>query len=570
MNENALPMFKKSGDGVARDVLKLKKLEAISEGWYRGQLISLLEKVAGKIVVDGVLCYNTNIAINGYTSLSDRSEYAKNMRKLLKLFGMTDSSLANIYNTWTNNELTGILLNFNKTQEEMKIYVLSDFKKALREIKSNLLDVSKIEIIQSNKTYNEAITDRPAVAMNNIYNGDLWQIDDDYFGDLQDYSTSYTEEGTIEIPIPIIRNFSIGQSLHFTSIKLLNSLDEDITNQFDDMFVYCIKTLIAFSGDNLFERIELTKLSESFIDSDEYLEGYYIIETKEVYTTTFNETFYSTQFERYRQKNSIPVRTYDGESYMTNGIIANNLWEYYALYEYYDNDKRNDLFYIRKSRSSIISPEYSSRYITVEGLKHAKTESIARQIATYADFQYIRPRKKKKFLGIGGFIGAFLGGIFEGIVKIVSAIAGLLYYIPPFRLEIQFIGWLFSGKWSNDRERFKMIAVRVFFAVVALLITILTGGGGFLIALSLLVSAYGLYTGIQEYDDTIEFIKKQAQNKTTEEADNKLNEKLIDLSMKGEIEEARRNAIYKPFDAINKNYDSPFDKSNIYSPRFGL
>lgn len=570
MNENALPMFKKSGDGVARDVLKLKKLEAISEGWYKGQLISLLEKVAGKIVVDGVLCYNTNIAINGYTSLADRSEYAKNMRKLLKLFGMTDSSLANIYNTWTNNELTGILLNFDKTQEEMKTYVLSDFKKALKEIRSNLSGVSKIEIIQSNKTYNEAITDRPAVSMNNIYNGDLWQIDDDYFGDLQDYSTSYTEEGTIKIPIPIIRNFSIGQSLHFTSVKLLNSLDEDITNQFNDMFVDCIKTLIAFSGDNLFERIELTKLSESLIDSDEYLEGYYIVETKEVYNTTFNETFYDTQFERYRQKNSIPVRYYDGESYATNGIIANHLWEYYALYEYYDNDKRNDLFYIRKSRRNIFSKEYSSRYITVEGLKHSKTESIARQIATYADFQYIIPRKKKKFLGISGFIGAFLGGIFEAIVKIVGKIAGILYYVPMVRLEMQFIGWLFSGKWSNDRERFKMITVRVFFAVVALLIVIFTGGGGFQIALSLLASAYGLYTGIQEYDETIEFMKKQAQNQTTEEANNKLNEKLIDLSTKGEVEEARRNAIYKPFDAINKNYDSPFDNSNIYSPRFGL
>ena len=222
MNENVIPMFKRSGDGVARDVLKLKKLEAISEGWYRGQLISLFEKVAKKTVVDGVLCYNTNIEINGYTSLSNKSEYAKNIRKLLKLFGMTDSSLANIYNTWTNNALTGILLNFDKTQEEMKIYELSDFKKALKEIKSNLSGVSKIEITQSNKTYNEAITDRPAVAMNNIYNGDLWQIDDDYFGDLQDYSTLYTEEGTIEIPITIVRNFSIGQSLHFVSIKLLN------------------------------------------------------------------------------------------------------------------------------------------------------------------------------------------------------------------------------------------------------------------------------------------------------------------------------------------------------------
>ena len=569
MNENALPMFKKSGDGVARDVLKLKKLEAISEGWYRGQLISLFEKVAGKIVVDGVLCYNTNIAINGYTSLADRSEYAKNIRKLLKLFGMTDSSLANIYNTWTSNELTGILLNFDKTQEEMKIYELSDFKKALKEIKSNLSGVSKIEITQSNKTYNEAITDRHPVAMQDIYSGDLWQLDDDYFGELQDYTTFTTEEGTVEIPIPIIRDYSIGQSLHFTSIKLLNSLDEDITNQFNDMFVDCIKALTAFSGDNLFERIELTKLSESLIDSDEYPKGYYIVETKEVYNTTFNETFYSTQFERYRQKNSIPVRYYDGESYATNGIIANHLWEYYALYEYYDNDKRNDLFYIRKSRRNVLEPEYSSRYITVEGLKHAKTESIARQIATYADFQYIIPRKKKKFLGIGGFIGAFLGGIFEGILKVVSEIAGLLYYIPWVRLEIQFIGWLFSGKWSKDKERFKMIVTRIFIAVIATLM-IPTGIPPWVVYASLVMSTYGLYTGIKEFDDMVEFANKQAQYKSTDEANNKLNEKLVDLSNNEAIADAKKQAIYRPFDTINRTYASPFDGNSVYSPKFGL
>lgn len=572
MNDNFIPMFKKSGDGVANDVLKLKKLEAISEGWYRGQLISLLEKVAGKIVVDGIECYNTNIAINGFTTTSDKSEYAKNIRKLLKLFGMTDSSLASIYNTWSNNALNGILLNFNKPQDDTKIYELSDFKKALKEIKSNLLGVARIEIIHSNKIYSEETTNRPPVAMQDMYSGDLWQIDDDYFGDLQKFQNQIIFEEVSTTPIPIVRNYSISQSLHYTSIKLYNSSNQDITNTFDEMFIDCIKTLVVFSGNNLFERIELTKLSETFVADDDYMEGYYIIETKEVYNMVFNESFYSTQFERYRQKDTIPLRVYDaddGYSYRTNGIIANNLWEYYALYEYYDNDKKNDFFYIRKSRGSYLSAASSDRYITVEGLKHTKTESIARQIATYADFQYLVPEKKKKFLGIGGFIGSFLGGIFEGILKVVSEIAGLLYYIPMIRLGIQFIGWIFSGKWSNDKERFKMITTRIFLAVIAILM-IPTGTPPWVVYASIAMSTYGLYTGIKEFDDIVEFANKQSQYKSTNEADNKLNEKLIDLSNNEAMADAKKQAIYRPFDTINKTYASPFDGNSLYSPKFGL
>lgn len=570
MEENHIPLFTRSKDSLTKDVLKLKKLEAISEGWYRGQLISLFEKVAGKIVVDGIECYKTNIAINGYTSASNLSEYAKNIRKLLKLFGMTDSALANIYNTWSNNELDAILLNFDKTQTIDRIYTLDDFKKAIIEVKSNLMDVSKIEIIQNNKRYNELEKNRPAIAMQDIYSGNLWQIDDDYFGDLQEYRTENIEDGSIVVPIPIARDFKIGQALYFTNIKIYNSINEDITNTFNNVLLDCIKTLVAFSGDNLFERTELTKLSEKFVDNSEVGEGYYIIETKEVYTTVFNDTFYNTQFERYRKRDSIPTRIYDGESYSTNGIIANHLWEYYEFYQYYDDDKTNDLFYIEKPRNYILRSENPSRYITVEGLKHSRTEDIAREIAKYADFQYIIPRKKKKFLGIGGFIGAFLGGIFEGILKIVSAISGLLYYIPPFRLSIQFIAWLFSGKWSNDKDRFIQVSNRVILAALAVLVIVFSGGGGIQIATSLLMSSYGMYTGLKEYDELVEYTKNMDSKYKTNDTDSKLYEKVLDLSNSNEMVEAKNNTIYKPFDSINRMYKSPFDENGIYNPTFGL
>ena len=83
--DSYIPIYKRSGDGRAKDLLKLKRLEAISDGWYKGKLASYLEKVAGKIIVDGIECYNTNIRVGSHTSKSDNSQYAKDLKELLKM-----------------------------------------------------------------------------------------------------------------------------------------------------------------------------------------------------------------------------------------------------------------------------------------------------------------------------------------------------------------------------------------------------------------------------------------------------------------------------------------------------
>ena len=42
--DSYIPIYKRSGDGTAKDLLKLKKLEMISDGWYKGQLIKYLQR----------------------------------------------------------------------------------------------------------------------------------------------------------------------------------------------------------------------------------------------------------------------------------------------------------------------------------------------------------------------------------------------------------------------------------------------------------------------------------------------------------------------------------------------
>lgn len=581
--DSYIPIYKRSGDGTAKDLLKLKKLEMISDGWYKGQLIKYFTKVFGTTTVDGILCYKTNVKIGQYTTTSDTSEYATNVRKLLALFGMTDNKIADVYNTYTNSQVENITINFDKNVDLNREYTEFDFKQVWLSLKDLLSTASKFELVQSNKRYLTSETNRPAVASSDIYIGSAWVIDDDYFDELQEYSTICYEDGCTTTAIPIVRNFSLGQAMNYSEVKLYDSSNNDITLKYPTQLVNALKCLLVVSGDKFVQLDSLVKISESIYteNSEGYSQNYYIVTSKETYSPIYNSAFLDDEFNRY-EKGDIEVYTggYDDTGlYSINGILANHFWTYYLVQDSLDNDTSNDLFYISKRSWTMLGRTYydessTTRYLTVSGLQKTNSKTIASYLAQYTDFEIIRKKKKRSFLGIGGFVGNLLGGIFEGLLAVVGVIAKILYYIPLVRIQIQFIGWLFSGEWSNDRDRFVQVATRVIFAIAAVLIAIATGGSGWQIALSLLTSAYTMYSGLKEYDDTVAYIKKQEANQTAkeleddEDKDNTYQD-MIDLANTREGLEYANKMTYSPFNGINDIYRSPFN-SGVYSPEMGL
>lgn len=581
--DSYIPIYKRSGDGTAKDLLKLKKLEMISDGWYKGQLIKYFTKVFGTTIVDGILCYKTNVAIGQYTTTSDTSEYATNVRKLLALFGMTDDKIADVYNTYTNKQVANITINFDKNVDLNREYTEFDFKQAWLSLTDLLSTASKFELVQSNKRYLTSETNRPAVASSNIFSGSAWVIDEDYFGDLQDYNTSCNDDGCTTTAIPIARNFSLGQAMHYSEIKLYDSSNNDITLNYPTQLVNALKCLLVVSGDKFAQLDSLVKVSESIYteSNGEYSQNYYIVTSRETYSPVYNSTFLDNEFSRYK-KGTLDVYTTGYEdtlSYSINGILAIHFWTYYLVQDSLDNDTSNDLFYISKRSWTMFGKTYydessATRYITVSGLQKTNSKTIASYLAQYTDFEIIRVKKKRSFLGIGGFVGNLLGGIFELALMAVGAIAKILYYIPLVRVQIQFIGWLFSGEWSNDVDRFVQVATRVIFAIAAVLIVIATGGGGWQIALSLLTSAYTMYSGLKEYDDTVAYIKKQeaieaAEALEDDEDKDNTYQDMIDLANTREGLEYANKMTYNPFNGINDTYRSPFN-SGVYSPEMGL
>lgn len=577
--KSEIPMFKRSNDSLSRDVLKLKKLEAISEGWYKGQLISLLEKVAGKTIINGVECYNTNIIIDSYTGKSNNSEYAKNIKKLLELLGLEKSALDSIYNTSLSDQVAGIRLNFNKNSGRNRQFSEFDFKQTFESIKKQLENAHRFELVHTNKYYEMTDTARPEVASSDIFTDTVWDRDDDFFNELQEYATICDENGCTDFPIEIIRNFSKAQSMQYTEVKIYNNINEDITSYYPKLLVNALKICLAMSGNKFAELSSITKVSEELYYNSFLERQVYIVKTLENYNNIINNNF-KDEYNRYKngtlkvEETIVDTNDGGGETYIVNGILAMHYWSYYLFLDMLDNDATNDLFYIDKKVYTFRGQTYYDeknvvRYINVKGLKRENAKTIASSFSQYADFQIIKAKKKTRFLGIGGFVGSFLGGIFNIILQGIQLIAKIMYYIPLVRLGMQAIAWLFSGEWSNDKDRIIATTTRVIIAVISLLIVIATGGGGIEIAISLMTSAYGLYTGLDQFDKMKESLENQKKRDNKKDTNSELYDKIIDLSNGKDEFDARNNALYKPFESINNIYRSPFEKNGLYNPKFG-
>lgn len=562
MNNNFIPNFKKSGDGLAKDMLKLKRIELIAEGWYKGQLIQLLDKVAGRVVIDGIVCYNTNIVINGYTNRNDNSERAKNIQKLLKLFGLDDAALDNIYYTWSNNQLDAILLNFDKKEDYDRVFSLEDFKETYRSLRELISNAKSFELIHNNTRYLEEDTERPSVPYSDWYGGSAWIEDSMNY----DVNVDLSEGGSGTTYAPI-RDYSAGQVMYYSSLKIFDTNGIDITSTYSDRLVDAVKMLLLFSGNNFMQRDSVTKLSETIVVNEEST-NYVIVETKEMYTKNYNITFSDNEFWRYKN-GSLKLQVYlDDGTYGIRDIIAFDYWDIFLYLDSFDNDKSNDLFYVSKRNKSILDRD-TIRRLTVDGIRKHSGKEIAFGLTRYTDFKIIRPRKKKRFLGMGGFIGSFLGGLFDLIVKLVTVVARILSYIPVFRIQFQVIAWVFSGEWSNDQRRIEQVGTRVLLAVIAAVIIVLTGGGAIQIAISILTSAFSMYTGLKSYDDLVDSMKRKEQGDTTV-SEQEIYDKLIDFSKEQGEGDLFNNSQYKPFEKIRETYKSPFSKDSIYNPKMGL
>lgn len=540
MSSNYLPKFKKSGDGLAKDLKKLKKIELLTEGWYKGKFTRLMSELAGYTTVNGVRCYNYTVPVNGYTNTSDTSDVAKKTREFLKLLGVDEDKFDEIYDAWSSGQIESISIQWKKNYD----FSSDDFEYTLSILYDNIKDVAKIVIVHDNAVYGfDSEGDVPATiarTCSSYINGNAW-IQELFDSEPRDYGANYVMDKS--------------------TMTVYDSNDNDITSTLDIYTYEALKCLIVCSGSSFTNLISLTKVSEVSIPNA------YIVTSREEYGVDFNTSFKTEGYDTYKDRGYISDSTdtnqeptYVEDSY---GLaIAINFWML-SIHQGINSNNADgtNLFYQKSYTIFGKTVSTGSIYMTVEGLKNTSSKNLSYYLSDYVDLTIQQKKKKRSFLGIGGFLGNFLGGIFEALVTIVGKIANLLYYIPIIRVQIQAIAWMFSGKWSNDRQRFKQAATSILIAIAAVVIIVLTGGASWQIAISLLTSAYNLYNSLDKYDD----LKKISDANAYLETDDTFTEfeKLVDLSDTNNT--MTGNYDYDPYGQIDSIYKSPFDSGGHYN-----
>lgn len=529
MSNNFIPMYKKSSNAT-KDLINIKKMEMLSYGWLKGQYIYLMPRLFGTTTIDGKRCYGRRFNVDGYTNIKDNSEHAKYVRRFLSLLGMDESDFANIYKTYKSDGVDKIRFEWKNRQN----FGNGDFE-FIFDILRDYTNIKKIEFIQTATSYSVHEGNRPAKTCFEQYSnfGNEYIYELDYDG----YVTGKT---------------SLGQKLDTVKIKFYDENDKDISNSITGDLLSAFRTAIFIAGDKFIDFVSVEKIDEFEVLGSDYKVIGYDVCSKEVYDVNYDNDFVKC-YKLFKPEDEKDIWTTLLAGYWNLGK--------YSSAVLYDNT-RTTLFYREKNfKKPLLSKKEAPLYMTIDGLQNCKPDDLIYYTSRFANFDIKYEEDDGGFLGIGGFVGDFLSSLVQAVSSLVNALSKILYYIPQLRLQIQLIAWVFSGKWSNDKNRFVTIASKVLLAVIAVLITVYSGGSAVNIAISLLSSAYGIYIGLDEFDEMV----KNSENNQIEELEKKIQEKTLDFSGQGE----EYDYLYEPYKRIDEMTASPFDNM-MYNIPYGM
>lgn len=529
MTGQYIPVFKKSSNA-NKDLINIKKIEMLSYGWLKGQYIYLMPRLFGITTIDGKRCYGRRFIVNGYTNINDNSEHAKDVRRFLSLLGMNESDFANIYQTYKSKGVDKVMFEWKDKQN----FGERDFE-FIFDIIRDYTNIKRIEFIQTATHYSKYESNRPAKTCFEQYN-------------------NYGNEkiNTIDYDGFVTGRTSLGQKLDTVEIKFYDENNIDISSSITGDLLSAFRIAIFIAGDKFIDFVSVEKIDEFEILDSEYEVIGYDVRSKEVYDVNYNNDF---------------VKCYnlfkpEDEKYIGTTLLAG----YWSIGRYsstllYDNTTTPLFYREKKFKKALLSKADAPLYMTIDGLQNCRPDDLIYYTSRFANFDIKYEEKHGRFLGIGGFVGDFLSSLVQAVASLANALSKIVYYIPQLRLEIQLIAWVFSGKWSNDRNRFVTVASRVLLAVIAVLITVYSGGSATSIAISLLSSAYGIYISLDDFDEMV----KNAENNQIEELEKKIQEKTLDFSGQGE----EYDYLYEPYKRIDEMTASPFDNM-MYNIPYGM
>lgn len=537
MNNQFIPVFEPSGNGLTYDFMQIKKNEMIVSGWYKGKIHKLFTEIAGQTTVNNIRCYNKSFDIGTSTCPSSGGSRAKKIKELFRLLGYSDDTLNSICKARTSKGVSSVYHDF---REQYK-YEESDFELTFGILKDLISDVHSIKIFSNSFTYPDSTPEIERVCPDLEYN-------------------QFQKQADVE---PLY------------STKFYDSLGIDITSNYIEDIVLAVQDVILISGLNFIDNVSSVKTNEEFLIDGTTETGYYRLDCEYSYVKSFSSNF---------------VDEYEKYSYIKSYIDSEDIEIAYSLVEDTNNSEYmiNRFWYLRDD--SILNGSFSSEYkinpifysskiglasrdiyLRVDGVKKSSPNILAYGLA---QFSHIGIKTKDSgFLGIGGFIGNIFSGLVNAVVSLVSAFAGIIYELPILRTSSQILMYFISGgKWTTNKDEFKAKYVRITLFVVAVIVALYGQYHLAIAILSIAISAITLALDFNDMNESFEEKRRQEiEAKTKEEKDKNKEEENKTIELNSDIEAVNNymyEGIYDSYSDIDNIYSNPYDKNGMFDSVF--
>lgn len=512
-----LVSYKPSKAGMYADFLGIKYEEVKTEGWWKGQLFRHLNYFSPVSTIDGKQCFGSTFFIHAgtcsYPNPSNDNE--EHIQDFLKLLGVDEDAMNNICATANNEDVNAIYWDWKFTSDYSND-ALYAFHLSMYYDLNNIDKIIEITTTQQFQTLGFS-----GYEIKNLYDTSFANGDD-------------SASGTI--------------------IQLLDSNGDDITSNYNSNIINYIKGLCGKNRTFVSEDSKVLE-SLSFIEAiSEDEDDYYLVTTETILDYHFAREISDGESERCRVIESYGI--YDPEFDLIS-YLGKLIWD--ERERYGTPDGIDDGVIYKASNGKY--------YMLYDEFRKYNTKKLASVFSLYS-FMDVHT-DSGGFLGIGGFVGDFIGGLFDAIALFISGFASFLLKFPVLKAWYEFYVWLYTGDKDKSDEELEAILTIVILLIISILLTVSSGNPSWIVYTSATVATVGAYYQLEQTElqfDINEKIKAR-ENDSKDDEYEEFNMKLSDPSnFYATIEQ-----VLNPLDLLYKEqgYDV-FARGGQFEPSFEL
>ncbi len=452
----------------------------------KGKFTKLMKSVAGTKIItahhkDGS---TSQVEVFGKPNIGPamKNPESEAVEMLELMIGMDDEARQEMYDVYAQDGVKSLILNWKTRQ----YYELDDWKKGLKLLALQMVDIDTIELVGCNISYGEHYTEDPLQRVPKRIDRfkDIQKILNEAGTDEQGFDYPRYPPNT-NVVLDIMPEYVMGSlEQGVLEVTLRDSLGNDITDSIKIQTRKAIASLIVSNNGNFVEWVSTTKLSEKeikIIDGYPY-QIYYEVRSKDIFKASILPTF---EEEINHLNNTFPHRhpkegiTRDVPKGEASGLDDYLQYKHYYLADFWIfrdknwadftmGEQTNDLFVYDKRlpQAGELFFNTGALHLAVDKFNKVSQKDYFEYVTNLISID-VETKDSSGCCGIGGFVGDLLGTF----VNMIGAIAGTATELVLIVLKVT--GQYYLLKAIGFSEQNIELIARV---IATIVLTIITAG----------------------------------------------------------------------------------------------